>query len=309
MAYFINIILILMTLCGSNLSARLDNSAEKVKLRERRSSGTPQDVSTVADMSTLMQSQSNFQSAYFLGQCLMCPPGKQGANGLRGERGMPGRDGRDAILFGSSPVSSEVPKYDNEDRYNASVEYIPLGAQYTRWGKPFCREDAELIYEGVMAGAHYNHAGGASNYLCLSKDPIFDEPVAGFQHNAFLYGTEYETSASQSLPHLQNSEAPCAVCLAPARTIILMVPGRTECPTGERDWTLEYKGVLMSQLHSQSRTEYICVDAEAQGIARTSGDHNGALLYIVEATCVTGGGLPCPPYTEGYEVTCAVCSL
>ncbi|XP_071817227.1 uncharacterized protein [Apostichopus japonicus] len=314
MAYYINIILILMTLWGSNLSASLDNSPGKDEPREPRSSDTQKNVSTVQDMSTLLQSQSNLQSAYFLGQCLVCPPGPQGPIGEQGDRGMPGRDGRDAILIGSSPVSIEaaevpVPKYDNEDRHNASQECIPLGAKYTRWGRSSCREDAELIYEGVMVGAHYTHDGGASNYLCLSKDPIFDEPVAGFQHKAYLYGTEYETSASQSLPHLQNSEAPCAVCLAPSRTITLMVPGRTECPTGERDWNLEYKGILMSQHHSQTRTEYICVDAEAEVIPETSGNHNGALLYIVEATCATGGGIPCETYTAGYEVTCAVCSL
>lgn len=50
----------------------------------------------------------------------------------------------------------------------------------------------------------------------------------------------------------------------------------------------------MSQDHTHPRTMHICVDAEAEGIARTNGDHNGALLYIVEAKCATGGGIPCP---------------
>lgn len=34
-------------------------------------------------------------------------------------------------------------------------------------------------------------------------------------------------------------------------------------------------------------------------------NHNGYLLYPVEARC---GSLKCPPYTEGRELVCAVCS-
>ncbi|PIK60103.1 hypothetical protein BSL78_03008 [Apostichopus japonicus] len=206
---------------------------------------------SIPDVSAMLQSQSQIQSAYFLGQCLMCPPGPQG----------------------------------------------PPGQQ------------------GVMAGSHYTHAGGAADYLCLSKDPIFNSPTAGFQYNTYLYGVEYETGSSQLYPNLQNFEAPCAVCLAPSKSIALILPGGISVqiihragwtvyslpmPAG-RHWRLEYKGFIMSQHHSHPRTMHVCVDGDAEGISRTHGDHNGALLYIVEATCATGGGLPCPPYTEDMK--------
>ncbi|XP_071817231.1 uncharacterized protein [Apostichopus japonicus] len=262
------------------------------------------------DVSAMLQSQSQIQSAYFLGQCLMCPPGPQGPPGQQGTQGMPGRDGRDAILVGlpstvdkEQPVPADVP--------GPSDGASPVGAMYTRWGRTSCPEGSELIYEGVMAGSHYTHAGGAADYLCLSKDPIFNSPTAGFQYNTYLYGVEYETGSSPLYPNLQNFEAPCAVCLAPSKSVALILPGRNQCPDNSqgRNWRLEYKGFIMSQHHSHPRTMHVCVDGDAEGISRTHGDHNGALLYIVEATCATGGGIPCPPYTEGYEVTCAVCTL
>ena len=95
-----------------------------------------------------------------------------------------------------------------------------------------------------MAGSHYTHAGGAADYLCLSKDPVFDRPQAGFQYNAYLYGTEYETGGSPLLPNLQDFEVPCAVCLAPSKSITLMVPGRNQCPersVGKSELNLLFK--------------------------------------------------------------------
>jgi len=35
-------------------------------------------------------------------------------------------------------------------------------------------------------------------------------------------------------------------------------------------------------------------------------DLDGAIFSFVEAKC---GALPCGPYIDGYELTCAVCSL
>ena len=34
-------------------------------------------------------------------------------------------------------------------------------------------------------------------------------------------------------------------------------------------------------------------------------NHNGGLLYVVEAVC---GALKCPPYEPGYEIACSVCT-
>ena len=58
-----------------------------------------------------------------------------------------------------------------------------------------------------------------------------------------------------------------------------------------------------------STTEYVCVDEDAEAIPGTSQVAEGTLLFPVESRCVTGGGLPCGPYVDGYELTCAVCTI
>nr|XP_006813907.1 PREDICTED: uncharacterized protein LOC102809962 [Saccoglossus kowalevskii] len=94
------------------------------------------------------------------------------------------------------------------------------------------------------------------------------------------------------------------VCLVNSRSRVLMVPARNECPSEE--WTREYHGYLMTQRHSFDRSEFICVDRYPEARPGSVDNHNGALLYPVEARC---GSLPRGPYIEGYEITCAVCTI
>ena len=51
-------------------------------------------------------------------------------------------------------------------------------------------------------------------------------------------------------------------------------------------------------------TEFECVDKEAETIGEKE-NKDGKLLHPVEAVC---GSLPCPPYHEGRELTCVVCT-
>ena len=154
-----------------------------------------------------------------------------------------------------------------------------------------------------MAGSHYTHNGGGSNYLCLPKDPIYDKIKAGSQGSSYIYGVEYETNQNNLFKNnLHDNEAPCAVCLTQSRSGHVMIPARNVCPSG---WTMEYKGYLMSEHYKHRRTEFICVDGDAEGVPETQSNLNGALLYFVESHC---GSLPCPPYTQGYELTCVVCT-
>lgn len=82
------------------------------------------------------------------------------------------------------------------------------------------------------------------------------------------------------------------------------------CTPPLADWTEEYHGYLMANHHGYYATEFICVDHEAEGIPRTGHDNDPSLLYMAEGVCSgNGGGLPCPPYIDGHEVTCVVCSL
>jgi len=92
------------------------------------------------------------------------------------------------------------------------------------------------------------------------------------------------------------------VCFTPY-TNVVMIPAKSTC---HADWVLEYTGFLMSNYYDHRRTDYVCMDSEAEGHNETQGDQNGAVFYFVEAKC---GALPCGPYIDGYELTCVVCSL
>ena len=157
-----------------------------------------------------------------------------------------------------------------------------------------------------MAGSHYSHYGGGSNYLCLPLNPIYEKLIRGNQGSSYIYGTEYEVSSQKQIfknSNLHDHDAPCAVCHTATRGSHMMIPARNVCPSG---WTMEYKGYLMSEHHGhKGRTQYICVDGNAETTIGSHVNRNGALLYFVEGSC---GSLPCPPYVQGYELTCAVCT-
>ena len=136
---------------------------------------------------------------------------------------------------------------------------------------------------GVMGGSYYSHTGGGSNYLCLSLNPIFDKTTSGNQGLSNIYGTEYEVHSFPNMfpRNVKEHDAPCALCHTESRGSELMIPGRNICPSG---WTLEYKGYLMSAYYGHNgRTQFICVDADAEGTTGSHSDQEGALLYFVES--------------------------
>ena len=157
-----------------------------------------------------------------------------------------------------------------------------------------------------MGGEHYNHHGGGANYLCLPHNPKYDKYKNGHQHAGFVYGTEYEVSDYNGDPfkkNLHNHDAPCVVCFVKLRGSMLMMPARNDCPS---DWTEEYHGYLMTALHNHRHSsDFVCVDGDPEYVSGSHADKNGALLYAVEGVC---GSLPCLPYVNGRELTCAVCT-
>lgn len=175
---------------------------------------------------------------------------------------------------------------------------------YTRWGRTSCPAGSELVYEGIVGGAHYSHSGGGVSTVCLSKNPTWDGFNDTDQNGNLLYGAEYETGASgiSSFTGLHDFNAPCAVCLRTGRAAVIMVPGTQVCPG---TWSLEYAGYLMSNQYQLSKSDTVCVDRQAEPIAATNANQNGTLWYSTEAEC---GSLPCPPYVQNREVTCSVCS-
>ena len=62
--------------------------------------------------------------------------------------------------------------------------------------------------------------------------------------------------------------------------------------------------MLASDYHGHQGATYICVDGDEE-VVNGYGNEDDGRLYVVEARC---GSLPCGPYTDGYEVTCAVCT-
>jgi hypothetical protein len=185
----------------------------------------------------------------------------------------------------------------------AAPAVVPAGAVvYTRWGRTACPDGATLVHSGRAAGAHNTHTGGGSNLLCLTPSPSWDTFSDANQNGALMYGAEYATSGYgvASLAGLHNFEVPCAVCLRENARVTLMIPGMQVCPVG---WTLEYAGYLMANHYTLVKSEFLCVDRQAEA-AGSSSANGGPLLYPTEGEC---GSLPCGPYVQDRELTCVVC--
>ena len=167
-----------------------------------------------------------------------------------------------------------------------------------------------LLHTGIMAGEFFTNQGGGANYLCLPHNPKYDRYRNGVQGGGNLYGTEYQVHGQIGSflgtvfkKNVNEHDAPCAVCFAKSRGSMLMMPARNDCPSG---WTEEYHGYLMTERadHKHS-SDFICLDGDLEYVPGSQANRNGALLYPVEGRC---GSLPCLPYVEGRELTCAVCT-
>ena len=218
------------------------------------------------------------------------PPGPAGRDGKDGEPGPAGATGEPGI---QGPMGPHGPKSG--------------GVVYTRWGRTTCPDTpgTELVYSGVAGGSHFNHEGGGTNYLCLPEEPQYGEFLPGIQNSA-LYGAEYELYGGGPISRtlLHDHTPPCVVCYTSRRQTKLMIPARMECPV---NWTTEYTGYLMSAHHSHKHSStFECMDSEPEAASGSVGDQNGALFYMVDTVCTS---LPCSPYVEGKEVTCAVCTI
>ncbi|XP_013396502.1 uncharacterized protein LOC106163457 [Lingula anatina] len=120
---------------------------------------------------------------------------------------------------------------------------------------------------------------------------------------------EYETidpnifsTSNTGDQNFRNHDAPCAVCYTQTRPSHVMIPAKKTCPAG---WTTEYNGYLVSNRDDYARTEFVCLDEAPEVVAGGHENKDGALIYPAEVKC---GSLPCPPYVDGRELTCVVCS-
>ena len=79
------------------------------------------------------------------------------------------------------------------------------------------------------------------------------------------------------------------------------------CQHNSSGLTTEYYGYLMAeQSHpSHRRSVFSCVDKLLTSVIGSKHNHQGFSFCPVEGIC---GSLPCPPYEETKELTCAVCT-
>ena len=81
-----------------------------------------------------------------------------------------------------------------------------------------------------------------------------------------------------------------------------MIPVKYTCPKG---WTTEYYGYLMTAHHSNHQFHFSCIDRSLKTAIGSYVNILAARFFPVERRC---GFLPCPPYEETKELTCAVCT-
>ncbi|XP_060603880.1 short-chain collagen C4-like [Ruditapes philippinarum] len=209
------------------------------------------------------------------------------------------------VLHSEEDVAQTIAKLQNE--LDALKKQISRnGVTYVRWGRNSCPLDNELVYTGYTAGKHYDGDGSGSTNLCLPKHPTWGRYVDGNYHGyrGHIFGTEIDiVEPNHIFPYaVSQQDVPCAVCESP-RSKILMTPAMKECHS---NWTMEYGGYLMAGTYDKSGAyDYVCMDTEPEFIPHGGTNDNQHILYLVEAQC---GSLPCPPYVQGRELACVVCS-
>jgi hypothetical protein len=165
----------------------------------------------------------------------------------------------------------------------------------------------ELVYKGYAGGSHYSKQGAASSYLCLPEDPLWNVYEDAEQIGGTIWGAEYELGLHERKINnffgktIGNRDVPCCACHT-RRSSIVMVPARNQCHEG---WTLEYQGYLSGGYDGHFASDFVCLDGEPEVLEGGEGNADGKLFYFIEARC---GSLRCPPYVQGRELTCAVCS-
>ena len=180
------------------------------------------------------------------------------------------------------------------------------GAVYTRWGRTTCPtgQGTQLLYSGRAGGTPRGHKGGAVNFLCLPNNPDHLQYQSGVQETANIGGVQHWYGAIASLSSLNYHNIPCAVCYVATRSVAVMTPAKTQCPT---HWTLEYIGYLMTErVGAGGRTTYECVDKDPESVPGLNADSRPATYFNpVEPYC---NGLSCAPYDDEKELTCVVCT-
>ena len=163
----------------------------------------------------------------------------------------------------------------------------------------------QFRFTGYTAGDGFHDVGGGAGLLCLPDHPTWGNYTDGLNgYNGYIYGVEIDMiEHSHVFNHAVNQQdQPCVVCHS-SFAILHMFPGRIDCFPG---WSLQYAGYLMSSKpNSDMDRDYICMDSDPGALPHGGTNDNQGIIYLIEGRC---GSLPCPPYVEGREIACAVCS-
>jgi hypothetical protein len=159
-----------------------------------------------------------------------------------------------------------------------------------------------------MAGASKAETGGGANNLCLPEDPIFTDYVDGHHGGAHLFGTEIEVDDHVSRVLFGrtafNQNIPCAVCRS-TRISYVMVPSCAHCYSG---WTEEYTGYLIASYPNKPQADFVCLAAGLEFVPNRTANDDDNVMKPVEVQCGAHRSLPCPPYVQGRELACVVCT-
>ncbi|KAJ8038995.1 hypothetical protein HOLleu_16572 [Holothuria leucospilota] len=149
-------------------------------------------------------------------------------------------------------VDDEEDFRDRGTMYKATSD-VGSGALFVRWGNTKCPETAMKVYEGAVGGAWSLKQGEEVTSLCLPNNPAFPTLESDIQP---FNGLELDEGVLRSVTH----GLPCVVCRVTFRPTVRMRVGDT-CESA--DWTLEYKGVLMSSFGGEEKqNDLICADEE-----------------------------------------------
>ena len=225
--------------------------------------------------------------------------GRDGRDGEKGENGLPGPQGDKGTAGIAGPQGIVGEKGLPGDPGVRGAQGEPGlqgpsggGAVYTRWGRTTCPTDqgTELLYSGRAGGTDFGIKGGAANFLCLPDDPDHLPYQAGVQAYRLVAGIDYYFGSIQPVASSNSHNAPCAVCYVATRSVVVMIPAKTQCPA---NWTVEYVGYLMTEWHTHSRSMYECVDKDPESIPGLNANEGPiGRFHVVEPVC---GGLSCPP--------------
>jgi hypothetical protein len=149
--------------------------------------------------------------------------------------------------------------------------------------------------------------GGAANEVCLPSHPLWSKYNDAEEPGGLMYGAEYDVyNRGDTLfgQHLHHQDVPCVVCRSRIHAASMMIPARNACYPG---WHQEYAGYLMMSGWSTNPapTNFLCFDENPQAEPHSIQNDIGGKFIFVEGRC---GSLPCPPYVNGRELACVVCT-